>query len=174
MMFTLDDLNILEIMPDFQIHAFGQPLPFKWVAPSAEFITADDGSEVRPDVTQWSTNDLVVSNEAYEKLSSIITSKLVEIYPLGGDGSSYSFVNPVARVGNEVIDTNKFKISYFEDGSVNEIESLVLKSSEVESLPALFTLTIDDGVDLYCTDVFVSAIEKENLKGLVFEEVELS
>lgn len=174
MMFTLDDLDILEKIPDFQMQAIGSPLAFNWVAPKAEFIPADNGSEEKPDITKWSTNDLVLTKASFDRLASHLTNKIVEIYPLSGDGEDYLFINPVARVVNEAVDTEKTRVSYFDNGSVNEVETLILKSTATSSLPAIFTLAIDDGVDLYCNESFKNEIEQHKFKGLHFQEVEQS
>jgi len=171
MMCTLDDLDVLEKMEDFVIDALGSPLPFNWVAPRTEFLPSDDGTEQLPDITQWSTNDLIVSQEALKKLKSLFSPGLVEDYPLEGDAGSYRFINPVKRLGNSYVDHEHTTASYYDDGTLEAITALVLKQSVTSDAPTLFTLDIDGGVSLYCNEDFYRAIIKHDLKGLAFTEV---
>lgn len=171
MMCTLDDLDIYEKMGDFNIDALGTPLPFDWVAPHTEFLPSDDGNENHPDITQWSTNDLIVSQTALEKLSGLFTADLIEDYPLAGDASNYRFINPILRVGNTLIDHERTRASYFDDGTVEDITELVLRKTATDDAPLLFTLDIDGGVTLYCNEEFCKAIALHKLKGLMFTEI---
>ena len=138
MMCSLDDIDILETMPRFQIQAIGQPLPFAWVAPKAAFSPSDNDDEVRPQITQWSPSDLIVQTQAYEALKPTLDASTVEVYPLAGEGANYLFLNPVARLGNDVVDLEETKLSYFDDGSFHDMERLALRSSQFDRLPMLF------------------------------------
>ncbi|WP_018276049.1 hypothetical protein WKI13_02370 [Teredinibacter turnerae] len=171
MMCTLDDLDLLEKMEDFNIDALGTPLPFNWVAPSTAFIPSDDGGEQLPDITQWSTNDLIVSQDALTKLTPLLTPDRVEDYPLEGDAARYRFINPIKRLGNHVVDHEHTTASYYDDGTVEDITRLVLKQSATTDSPPLFTLDIDGGVSLYCNEAFYRAITQHDLNGLIFTEI---
>lgn len=170
MMCTLDDFDVLEKMEDFVIDALGLPLPFDWVAPRTEFLPSDDGSEQLPDITQWSTNDLIVSQAALDRLSPLLSPGLVEDYALEGDAGGYRFINPVKRIGNSFVDHEHTTASYYDDGTLEAITALVLKQSATSSAPTLFTLDIG-GAALYCNEDFYRAITQHELKGLVFTEI---
>ncbi|WP_339074473.1 hypothetical protein [Teredinibacter turnerae] len=171
MMCTLDDLDIHEKMKDFVIDALGSPLPFDWVAPHTEFLPSDNGAEELPDITQWSTNDLIVSQAALDSLSPLLSPGLVEDYSLEGDAGSYRFINSVKRLGNSYVDHEHTAASYYDDGTLQDITTLVLKQSLTSDAPTLFTLDIDGGVALYCNEDFYRAITQHELKGLVFTEI---
>ena len=170
MFFTIDDLDVYEKMEEFDIDGFGEPLKFKWVAPAAEFIPSDSGSTILPDITQWNDTDLIISNKAREPLDNILKS-LGEYYPLSGGCKDYSLFNPVTRMGNDIIDLDMTKSVYFDDGSWNKLESLVFNDKADRLAPALFTIEIDRGVNLYCNDSFKDEIEKSGMKGLKFEKI---
>ena len=170
MFFTIDDLDIYEKMEEFDIDGFGEPLKFAWVAPAAEFIPSDSGSTTLPDITQWNDTDLIISIKARELLDSTFKG-LGEFYPLAGKCSDYLLFNPVNRMGNEIIDLDMTKSAYFDDGSWDRLERLVFNEKADSISPALFTIEIDRGVNLYCTDSFKDDIGKSGLKGLTFEKI---
>lgn len=113
-------------MEDFAIGA--GVLPFTWYAPKGEFLPSDGGLEVMPDITQWSTNDLVVARNAMELLSPHFTSEVVEVFALAGNAKNYVFLNPVRRIGNEVVDMEHTEFLYLDDGTWDRLERLVLKN----------------------------------------------
>lgn len=167
MFFTLDDLDVWEKMEDFDIEGFGKPLKFSWVAPKATFIESDSGPKVLPDITQWSGNDLILSDKTKQLLDNLLKDN-GEYYPLAGLGKTYWFYNPIKRLGNEVINLEKTTSLYFDDGSWDKLENLVFKNDAEKIVPALFTLEIDYGVKLYCNNVFKKGIEKHGLTGIIF------
>ena len=81
------------------------------------------------------------------------------------------YLTLTSRLGNEIIDPEKTKSTYFDDGSWDRLEQLVFNDEAEKLAPCLFTLEIDRGVNLYCTDSFKSVVEKNGLQGLNFEEV---
>lgn len=170
MFFTIDDLDVYEKMEDFNIDGFGQQLAFHWVAPKAEFIPSDSGAEIKPDITQWNGSDLILNSSAKQALGENL-APLGEFLPLAGACKDHWLFNPTARIGNEIINPEKTKSSYFDDGSWNRLEQLVFNSEAEKFAPCLFTLEIDRGVNLYCTDIFKSVVEKNELEGLNFELV---
>ena len=170
MFFMIDDLDIYDKMEGFNIDGFGQPLEFDWVAPKAEFNPSDSGARVLPDITQWNGNDLILSSNARIVLEGIIKSQ-GEFYALGGSTKDYSLFNPINKLDNEIIDLNKTKSFYFEDGSWDRLEILVLNKKADQLAPPLFTIGIDGGVNLYCTDQFKSAVEETHLRGLDFKKI---
>lgn len=170
MFFTIDDLDVYEKMDDFDIDGFGQPLKFKWDAPSAEFIPSDSGSTTLPDITQWNDTDLIISTKAKELLDSTLKG-LGEYYPLAGKCKDYMLFNPVDRMGNDIIDLDRTKSIYFDDGSWDRLESLVFNEKADSIAPPLFTIEIDRGVNLYCSDSFKKIIEKSGLQGLTFYKI---
>lgn len=169
MMFVLDDMDIYEKMEDFSIDELGQPLSFKWVAPSGDFIPSDTDSTVLPDITMWSTNDLIVSQSSFTVLERALTPDVIEIYPITGKGSDYVFVNPIRRLDNNVIDLNKTVMSYFDDGAFDRIEKLAFNKSIANELASVFTLSIEGGVHLYCREEFKVLIDNHQIKGILFE-----
>ena len=170
MLFTIDDFDVYEKMEDFNIEGFGQQLAFRWVPPKAEFIPSDSGSEVMPDITQWNGSDLIINSNAKQALGDTLAS-LGEFLPLAGECKDKWLFNPTSRLGNEIIDPEKTKSTYFDDGSWDRLEQLVFNDEAEKLAPCLFTLEIDRGVNLYCTDSFKSVVEKNGLQGLNFEEV---
>jgi len=170
MFFTIDDLDVYEKMDDFDIDGFGQPLDFKWYAPSAEFTPSDSGSTTLPDITQWNDTDLIISKKAKESLDNTLKD-LGEYYPLSGECKDYLLFNPVLRVGNDIIDLDLTKSIYFDDGSWDRLETLIFNKKSDTLSPALFTIEIDRGVNLYCTDSFKDDIEKNGMQGLIFEKM---
>jgi hypothetical protein len=172
MFFTLDDRDAFKKMHDFDIDAFGNPLPFTWVPPCAQFIKSDSGSEIVPDITQWNGNDLIISSSVKSVLE-IQLSDLGEFYPLAGRCQNYWLFNPIHRVGNKVINLEKTRSSYFDDGAWEKIEKLVFDRASVNQLPIIFTLQIDRGVNLYCTQDLKRLIENHNFDGLIFIEQEM-
>lgn len=170
MFFTIDDLDVYSKMGNFDIDGFGLPLKFKWVVPKAEFIPSDAGSLVVPDITQWNGTDLILN----EKAKVILCNELKilgEFYALTGACKEQWLFNPIIRMGNEIIDLDKTKSSYFEDGSWKQLELLVFNSDIEQLLPSVFSLSIDGGVNLYCSEVFKASVEKNQLKGLLFEKI---
>lgn len=170
MFFTIDDLDVYDKMEDFNIDGFGQPLTFKWVAPKAEFIPSDSGSEVLPDITQWNGSDLILNAKAKQLLDTAL-KKLGDFLPLGGACKDNWLLNPIARMGNEIVDPDKTTSAYFDDGSWEKLESLYFNDKAEKLAPCLFTLEIDRGVNLYCTEEFKSAIETNELQGLFYEKI---
>ena len=170
MLFTIDDLDVYEKMEDFDIDGFGKKLKFKWHAPAAEFIPSDSGSMALPDITQWNGVDLIISSKAKENLDSTLKD-LGEYYPLSGGCESYWLFNPVKRMGNNIIDLDMTKSVYFDDGGWDRLEKLVFNAKADIITPALFTIELDRGVNLYCNDSFKDIIEKRGLQGLIFNKI---
>lgn len=170
MFFTIDDMDVYDKMEDFNIDGFGQPLTFSWVAPKAAFIPSDSGSEIEPDISQWNGSDLILNVKAKQALVNILKD-LGVFLPLAGVCKDKALFNPTTRMGNDIIDPNKTTSAYFDDGSWEKLESLGFNEKAEELVPCLFTLEIDRGVNLYCTDAFKNAIEKNALQGLDFEKV---
>ena len=173
MFFTIDDMDVYDKMEDFNIDGFGQPLAFNWVAPNAEFLPSDSGGEVKPDITQWNGTDLILSQQAKQLLEDKL-AHLGEFLELSGACKDYSFFNPTTRIGNDIINLNKTKSVYFDDGSWNKLEKLVFNAQAETDSPLLFTLEIDQGINLYCTEEFKIFLEENGLQGLLFEEIESS
>lgn len=171
MFFTIDDLDVYDKMEDFNINGFGQPFDFKWVAPKAEFIAGDSGLGVKPDITQWSGTDLILNDKARHVLGSALGS-LGEFLPLAGADNDHCLFNPIVRMGNEIIDLEHTKSAYFNDGSWDRLERLEFNNKAEKLAPCLFTLEIDRGVNLYCSDSFKTVIEKNGLQGLLFEAID--
>lgn len=121
MFFTIDDLDVYEKMEDFNIDSFGQQLAFRWVAPKAEFIPSHTGSEVMPDITQWNGSDLILNRNAKQALGDTLKS-LGEFLPLAGACKDKWLFNPTSRLGNEIINPQKTKSTYFDDGSWDRLE----------------------------------------------------
>ena len=168
MFFTIDDLDVYDKMEDFDIDGFGQPLAFKWVAPKAEFIPSDSGSKVMPDITQWNGSDLILNAKAKQALGNVLAS-LGEFLPLVGACKDYWMFNSATRIGNAIIDPDNTRSAYFDDGSWERLEQLAFNSNAEKLAPCLFTIEIDRGANLYCSDVFKALIEKNGLQGLSFE-----
>lgn len=170
MFFTIDDLDVYNKMDKFDIDGFGQPLQFSWLAPKAEFIPSDSGATVLPDITQWNGTDLILNAKAKQTLNDILHSQ-GECYPLESASEEYWLFNPTNRINHEIIDLSKTKSTYFDDGSWKRLETLVFNKKAEQFDPSLFTLEIDNGVNLYCTDNFKETIETNKLHGLIFEEI---
>ncbi len=170
MFFTIDDLDVYDKMEDFDIDGFGRPLQFNWSAPNSEFTPSDSGSTIIPDITQWSGSDLIFSDTAKTTLNKLLAD-LGEYYPLSGKNKNYCLFNPTDRMAHEIIDLEQTKSAYFDDGSWHKLEVLRFNEKAETLAPALFTLEIDSGTSLYCTDEFKLAVETSKLKGLVFESI---
>ena len=170
MFFTIDDLDVYEKMEEFDIDGFGQKLNFKWEAPAAEFIPSDSGSTFLPDITQWNGTDLIISAKAKELTDSTLKD-LGEYYPLSGKCKDYLLFNPIIRMGNDIIDLDLTKSVYFDDGSWDKLETLVFNNKTDTLAPSLFTIDMDRGVNIYCSDSFKDIVEKNGLKGLIFEQI---
>lgn len=170
MFFTIDDLDVYDRMEGFDIDGFGQPLTFAWVAPKAAFTPSDSGSEIEPDITQWNGSDLILNAKAKQTLEGVLRD-VGEFLPLAGACKDKVLFNPTTRMGNEIIDASKTISAYFDDGSWDKLESLGLNEKAEALAPCLFTLEIDRGVNLYCTDSFKTATEKNALQGLDFEKI---
>jgi len=170
MFFTIDDLDVYDKMEGFDIDGFGQPLTFAWVAPKAEFIPSDSGSEIEPDITQWNGSDLILNSKAKQALEHILKD-VGDFLPLAGACKDHWMFNPTTRMGNDIIDTSKTTSAYFDDGSWEKLESLGFNERTEQLAPCLFTLEIDRSVNLYCSDAFKTALEKNALQGLNVEKV---
>lgn len=171
MMFTIDDLDVYEKMEDFDIDGFGKKLEFNWEAPRARFIKSDSGSQLAPDLCQWNGSDLVISSNTRQALFELIEN-LGEFLPLNGKCKKYWLFNPINKLGNDVINLEQTKLSYFDDGSWDRLERLVFRVSALEKLPAIFTLEIDRGIAIYVTDRFKAEVSEHNFTGLNFEVIQ--
>ena len=171
MFFAIDDIDVYEKMEDFNIDGFGMPLEFRWVAPKSEFIESDSGIKALPDVTQWTGSDLVLNGKARQSLAELLDN-LGEYLPLNGKAKDYCLLNPTQRIGNEIVNLEMTKSSYFDDGTWERITKLVFNKNADSIVPALFTIGIDSGTTLFCNQNFKDAIEQHGLKGLIFSVVE--
>lgn len=172
MFFAIDELNIYEKMENFDIDAFGRPLAFKWVAPNAEFFPSDSGSNIIPDVTQWAGADLILNVKANQVLANYL-SALGETLPLAGRCDRSCIFNPTNMFGNEIIDSDNTTSIYFDDGSWKQLDKLSFVVGVEKLVPCVFTLNIDRGANLYCSDRFKIIVEENGLKGLLFESIDV-
>ena len=169
--FAIDDIDVYEKMDNFNIDGFGQALEFRWVAPKSEFLESDSDFKVMPDMSQWTGSDLVLSSNAKNTLSNIL-GNLGEYLELAGKAKDYCLFNPTQRIGNEIVNLKETKSSYFDDGSWKQIEKLVFNKEAGSQVPAVFTIGMDSGTTLFCNQAFKDTVESNNLKGLIFSEVE--
>ncbi len=171
MFFTMNDIDIIEKMEDFDIDGFGKALKFKWVEPNAEFIKNDARAKLIPDITQWSGNDLVFSNKTKLALSKLLDGS-GEYLPLAGQGKDYCIFNPIQRMGSEIINLKETKNSYFDDGTWKAVEKLVFKKGAEKNVPPLFTIEMDSGTTLFCNQNFKDEVERPGLRGINFSLIE--
>ncbi len=169
--FTVDDSDIYEKMEDFDIHGFGKALEFNWVSPVAFFIDNDSKSEVIPDISLWFSTNLVLSSKA-KKILDPLVGKLGEYLSVDGQCNDYSMLNLTSRIGNEVVDLEKTKHEYYDDGSWKRIEKLVFVKNADSITPSLFSIEMDRGITLFCNQTFKDEVEKHSLKGLIFSVIE--
>jgi hypothetical protein len=169
--FTVDDLDVCDKMEDFDILGFGEKLKFKWVAPKAFFIDNDYGSETLPDITCFGSTELVLNQTARAVLDEYIGDS-GEYLALDGEAKEYCLFNNTRRIGNDIVNLEKTKFSYYDDGSFDRVQKLVLTKDASDKAPPLFTITLDNGSTLFCNQSFKDTVEKNNLKGLVFSPVE--
>lgn len=108
-----------------------------------------------------------MSDKAKQLLDALL-KETGEYYPLAGLCEGYWLFNPTQRLGNEFVNLEETKSSYFNDGGWNRIETLVFNSSAYNVVPSLFTLEIDRGVKLYCSEKFKEKVNGDGLVGINF------
>lgn len=168
--FTVDDMDVYDKMEDFDIHGFGKKLKFEWVAPIGFFIDNDYGSETLPDISTFGQTGLFsetarISLEEYLRDSG-------EYLALVGEAKDYCLFNTTTRIGNEIVNAEKTRSAYYDDGSWDRIEKLVFNKDAENKVPPLFTIGLDNGSTLFCNQDFQDAVERNGLKGLIFSAVE--
>lgn len=169
---VLDDREVLSKMPDFDISGFGQRLQFNWVTPSVSFITGSSKATDTPDISSWSGIDLVLGQPASTALLPLIDS-LGECLTLdSNEEGEYTLFNPTARLGNDAVNAENTTLEYFDDGTFDCVERLVLNKASEATAPMIFTLALDGGYALYCTGAFKALLEEHQLSGLLFDAVE--
>lgn len=92
-----------------------------------------------PDISEWSSMNLVLSEKAVSVLKSYLDA-CGELLPLASDGLTYYFFNCL-------------KIS---------------ELSEDSDVPPIYKSNHGGGWDLFCSDAFRRAVESAGLKGLKF------
>lgn len=170
MYFVMGDLEILSIMPDFNLYDFGGDLSFEWLTPPGEFIKSDGGSIKLPDVACWGDTRPVLNAKAHERLAPFLNS-FGEFLPVSVEGITYFMYNLKIQLGEEIVDTDNCKV-VMQDGYQVDVDQMVFFNDKVnDDETPLFSVEFDRGVRLFCGDRFKNLIESEGLSGLTFEKV---
>ncbi len=169
--FTVDDLDICDKMEDFDICGFGEKLKFHWVAPKAFFIDNDNDSEALPDISTFDVTELVLNPKARKELDGYLRSS-GEYLTLDGEAKDYCLFNNTRRLGNEIVNLEKTKFSYYDDGSFDRLEKLVFTNDSEDKVPPVFSIALNNGSTMFCNQGFKDAVEKHELNGLLFSPVE--
>lgn len=170
MYFVMGDLEVLSVMPDFNIYDLGGDLSFDWVTPPGEFIKSDNGSTKVPDVACWGYSNPVVNSKAHQKLAPFL-NEFGEFLPVSVEGIEYFIYNLKTQLGNEVVDIDNCEV-LTQDGFQIEVTKMALFSDRIDdNKTPVFTVEFDQGVKLFCGDRFKDLVESEGLKGLCFKPI---
>lgn len=142
-----------------------------WILETTEwsfFDGSDSGNVITlPDITLWSTDDIVCNEEAYTVLKNKLDS-YGEWLPILIEGVSYWLLHVTKKTGMDFVDLNKSERIVDRVGDI-EVRKLTFYSEKIEELLILKT-EYNNYKNIYCTEAFKSLLEENDLKGMIFSE----
>lgn len=164
MMFTLNDFELISLMPDFNIRGFFKPITWEWKVPNGAFVLSDKKTTTLPDITTWGGRGLVLSNDAKTNLEESL-KECGELLPVSVEGKKYWFFNPTHIYHRSVIDEDRCEFEYCE-GRKTTVTKFAFsdKADDIDKL--VFTTDFPYGSKLFVTEDFKDLTNKHNLIGL--------
>lgn len=139
-------------------------LKSEWTPVNVNFESDSKGNSI-PDISVWNLSCLVLSEKARNALNEILEST-GEILPLEGNFFLY---NCLASVTAETIDPKRTKLKIEGINSNHIPESLDFLVEKIKG-NELFKPGFLENSFLICLNKFKDIAEKEQLKGVIFEE----
>ena len=171
----IDGVELHTKMPTYRPRFFAKPRLDEWVMPKASFFFGESAEEMKedlPDITIWSTGLLVLNQKAYEVFHKLLANA-GEFLPISVYGETYYLFNTLYVIPDtaidkikavDVIDTGvhlgQTNVA-FDENFLNDKKILVFKSNTNKLLHS------------FCAERFKSVYEMNNLKGIIFEPLEL-
>lgn len=166
MRFELDGYDFLDKLGEkFELSDFGKPMQQAWQPVKGKFYPKVDATTV-PDITTWQTDLLLLNQKAYESLKEIL-EPLGELLPVEVESDTYYLFNVLARLPDNVIDTEKSEYEYYEEEAVGfRILNFVEKNIPTDKL--LFCVQNNFAYNIYCDERLKNFINEKGLCGLYF------
>lgn len=113
---------------------------------------------------------LVVSERAYQALIVLIRAHC-DIYPVRIQDLEYYFIKP--RTIIDILDLDKSEIDYL-NNKIVYVNNFVFKGASNPDEVSIFRVKGAEKLGIFTTETFVQTVKSSNLKGFVFEAVDVS
>lgn len=139
-----------------------------WEEIQAEFLDESERGHKPglPDITCWFTDQLVLSEHAYQSLKGLL-EPYGEFLPVQYSGQPYWVFHITELTGMDVIDETKSARNIDESGFI-DVDKLSFQEDKVSGL-LVFKTEFNGYKSVYCTQQFKDAVESKGLRGLEFE-----
>jgi len=140
-----------------------------WQALEVQFHDDSDKKNLSsiPDITCWFTDQLVLSEHAYNILSEVLTP-FGEFLPVKHKEISFWIFHVTKLTGLDVINQTDSARTVEASGHI-DVEQMSFINELVEDL-LIFKTEYNGFKNVYCSEQFKSLVLKSELKGLVFKE----
>ncbi|BFM15464.1 hypothetical protein R50073_16470 [Maricurvus nonylphenolicus] len=138
-----------------------------WVPMQVEFKDLSDNQNVTtpPDITCWFTDQLVLSEKAYNALKLDLEGH-GEFLPLSCEGITYWLFHVTSVVPDEAVD-QEHSHRDVEEGGFIDVKQLSFNNQHMADYP-VFKTHYNGLKNVFCTGEFLRSIESEKLAGLLF------
>ncbi len=172
--FSLDQDDYLDFVPEDSPHDIEKLMRFGlhnlemkswWQELTANF-SVPRGLEDRPiaDISIWVEACIVLSAKAHETLREPLSS-YGEFLPIKFESETFYIFNPLVFGLEDEINSKKEIL----EGKPVGVDKLQFNTQDVEG-KLVFKTKFDACSNLYCNDAFMDLCQKNNLKGLIFQE----
>lgn len=142
-----------------------------WIPPNASFFPSanfEGNSEVLPDVTTWMLGNLVLNQRAYILFKELLT-KSGELLPISVNEETYYIFNTLLVISDEAVNKES-AVEVIDSGVHLGLDNVTYNESALNDA-VVFKTSTDLLTYSYCTDIFKTLYEDNDLKGLHFETI---
>lgn len=166
MRFQLDNFDFLDKLgEEFELSDLGKPIQHAWQPVKGKFYPGV-AARTMPDISTWEADMLILNQKAYGHLSELL-QPYGELLPVEVESETYYLLNVLARLPENVIDTEKSEYEYHEEEPVG-FRTLKFNEKNIPEDQLLFCVQSNFAYNLYCGDRFKNLISENGLCGLYF------
>lgn len=166
MRFQLDNFDFLDKLGDeFELSDLGKPIQHAWKPVKGKYYPGV-GARNMPDISTWEADMLILNQKAYVQIGELL-QPYGELLPVDVESGTCYLFNLLARLPENVIDTDRSEYEYFEEEPVG-FRTLYFDGMHIPEDQLLFGVQSHFAYNLYCGDRFKHLMEEKGLQGLVF------
>lgn len=166
MRFQLDNFDFLDKLgEEYELSDLGKPIQHAWKPVKGKYYPGVAARNV-PDISTWEADMLILSQKTYDQIGEQL-QPYGELLPVEVESGTCYLFNLLARLPENVIDTDGSEYEYYEDEPVG-FRTLHFNANNIPADQLLFGVQSHFAYNLYCGDRFKDLVKQNGLGGLYF------